>query len=148
MNRKIAQIAWLALIVSLLALPAFASTIPALDETQQRVRSQLVRLPYFGVFDNLKFQLHPVGPEVLAGMVLHELSNGKEALQFYRDYTNKAPDEMSTWAALLTLPDGHPMVAIIACYIGELDAAHEVAAPLKEFGPPVRPGVGSPGTFR
>ena len=92
----------------------------------------------FGVVTNLKFQLHPVGPEVLAGMVLHELSNGKEALQFYRDYTNKAPDEMSTWAALLTLPDGHPMVAILACYIGELDAAHEVAAPLKEFGPPVR----------
>ena len=57
MNRKIAQIAWLALIVSLLALPAFASTIPALDETQQRVRSQLVRLAYFGVFDNLEFQL-------------------------------------------------------------------------------------------
>ena len=43
---------------------------------------------------------------------------------------------MSTWAALLTSPDGQPMVAIVACYIGELDAAHEVAAPLKEFGPP------------
>lgn len=91
----------------------------------------------FGVVTNLEFQLHPVGPEVLAGMVMHELDNGKEALQFYRDYTSKAPDEMSTWAALLTTPDGHPMVAIIACYIGEIDTAHEVAAPLKEFGPPV-----------
>ncbi len=57
MNRRFAQIAWLALIASLLAFPVFASAVPALDETQQRVRRQLVRLPYFGVFDNLEFQV-------------------------------------------------------------------------------------------
>jgi FAD/FMN-containing dehydrogenase len=90
----------------------------------------------FGVVTNLEFQLHPVGPEVLAGMVMHELSNGKEALQFYREFTHEAPDEMATWAALMTPPDGQPMVAILACYIGGLDAANEVAAPLKQFGPP------------
>ena len=91
----------------------------------------------FGVVTSLEFQLHSVGPEVLAGMVMHPLDQGKEALQFYRDYTSKAPDEMSTTAALLTSPDGHPMVAILACYIGDLDAARDVIAPLKEFGPPV-----------
>lgn len=91
----------------------------------------------FGIVTSLEFQLHPVGPEVLAGMVMHPLEKGKEALQFYRDYTSKAPDEMSAWAALLTSPDGHPMVAILACYLGDLDAAHDAAAPLKEFGPPI-----------
>jgi FAD/FMN-containing dehydrogenase len=91
----------------------------------------------FGVVTSLEFQLHAVGPEVLAGMVMHPLDKGKEALRFYRDYTSKAPDEMGAWAALLTSPDGHPMVAILACYVGDLDAAHDVVAPLKEFGPPV-----------
>jgi len=91
----------------------------------------------FGVVTSLEFQLHPVGPEVLAGMVMHPLDKGKEALRFYRDYTSKAPEEMSAWAALLTSPDGHPMVAILACYVGDLDAAHDVVAPLKEFGPPI-----------
>ena len=91
----------------------------------------------FGVVTGLEFQLHPIGPEVLAGMVMHPLQKGKEALQFYRDFTSKAPDEMSTWAAILTSPDGHPVVAILACYVGALDAAEEVMAPLREFGPPI-----------
>lgn len=91
----------------------------------------------FGVVTGLEFQLHSVGPEVLAGMVMHPLERGKEALKFYRDYTSKAPDEMSAWAAILTSPDGHPVVAILACYVGALDAAQEVVAPLKEFGQPI-----------
>lgn len=91
----------------------------------------------FGVVTGLEYQLHSVGPTVLAGMVMHPLDKGKEALKFYRDYTGKAPDEMSAWAALLTSPDGNLVVAILACYVGEIDAAHDVVAPLKEFGPPV-----------
>ncbi len=91
----------------------------------------------FGVVTSLEFRLHPVGREVLSGMVMHDLPNGREALRFYREFTREAPDELSAWAALLTPPDGQPMVAIITCYIGELEAAQQAIAPLKEFGPPV-----------
>ena len=91
----------------------------------------------FGVVTGLEYRLHSVGPTVLAGMVVHPLDKGKEALRFYRDYTSKAPEEMGAWAGLMTSPDGHLIVAILACYVGTLDAAHEVVAPLKEFGPPV-----------
>lgn len=89
----------------------------------------------FGVVTSLEYRLHPVGPTVLAGMVLHPLEKGKEVLRFYREYTSQAPDEMSAWAALLSAPDGSPMVAILACYIGE--QGEEVVRPLKEFGPPL-----------
>ncbi len=91
----------------------------------------------FGVVTSLEYRLHPVGPTVLAGMVLHPLEKGREALQFFRAYTSQAPDEMSVWAALLTSPDGHPLVALLACYIGPGELGEQVVRPLKEFGPPL-----------
>ncbi len=91
----------------------------------------------FGVVTSLEYQLHPVGPTVLAGMVLHPLDKAREALKFYCEYNSKAPDEMSASASLLTSPDGHPMLAILACYVGPSEAGEKVVRPLKEFGPPV-----------
>ncbi len=91
----------------------------------------------FGVVTSLEYRLHPVGPTVLAGMVLHPLEKAGEVLKFYREYNSQAPDEMSAWAALLTSPDGHPMVAILTCYIGPSEAGEKVVRPLKEFGPPI-----------
>ncbi len=91
----------------------------------------------FGIVTSLEYRLHPVGPTVLAGMVLHPLAKGREVLRFYREYTAQAPEEMSAWAALLSAPDGSPMVAILACYIGAEELGAEVVRPLKEFGPPV-----------
>lgn len=90
-----------------------------------------------GVVTSLEYRLHPVGPIVLAGLVLHPLEKAKEVLKFYREYTSQAPDELSAWAGLLTSPDGHPMVAILACYIGSIEAGEQVLRPLKEFGPPM-----------
>lgn len=95
-----------------------------------------------GVVTSLEYRLHPVGPVVMAGMVLHPLERGKEALRFYREYTSQAPEEMSAWAALLSSPDGHPMVAILACYIGAAELAEQVVAPLRKFGPPVADMIG------
>jgi hypothetical protein len=74
---------------------------------------------------------------VLSGLVLHPLEKAGEVLRFYREYTAQAPEEMSAWAALLTSPDGHPMVAIVVCYIGPIEAGKQVVRPLKEFGPPM-----------
>jgi FAD/FMN-containing dehydrogenase len=90
-----------------------------------------------GVVTSLEYRLHPVGPMVLAGMVLHPLDKAEEVLKFYREYNSSAPDEMSAWAALLTTPDGQPMVALLACYVGAMDVAEKVVQPLKEFGPPL-----------
>src|SRR5207245_8522551 len=40
-------------------------------------------------------------------------------------------------AALLTSSDGHPMAALLTCYIGPIEAGEKLVRPLKEFGPPV-----------
>jgi FAD/FMN-containing dehydrogenase len=91
----------------------------------------------FGVVTSLEYRLHPVGPTVLAGMVLHPLENAREVLKFYREYTGTAPEEIGAWAALLTAPNGHRMVAILACYVGSSEDGKRVLRPLKEFGSPV-----------
>src|SRR6516165_2797081 len=90
----------------------------------------------FGLVTSFEYQLHPVGP-VLAGMVLHPMAKAKEALRFYRDYARSCPDEALAAAALMTSPDGTPVVAIIVAYIGDLAAGEAVVAPVRKFGSPL-----------
>ena len=65
----------------------------------------------FGIVTSFEYQLHRVGP-VLAGMVVHPFERAKEVLRFYGDYSTAIPDEVNTFGALLTTPDGLPVVAI------------------------------------
>ncbi|MBM3739864.1 MAG: FAD-binding oxidoreductase [Acidobacteria bacterium] len=90
-----------------------------------------------GIVTSFRYQLHPVGPLVVAGMVLHPIERGREVLRFYRDYTAAAADELSAWAAMLTSPDGHKMIAILACHVGPVEAGRGAVEPLRTFGPPV-----------
>jgi len=90
----------------------------------------------FGVATSFEYRLHPVGP-VLAGMVLHPMAKAREALRFYRDYARNCPDEALAAAALMTSPEGAPVVAIIVAYIGDLAAGKAVVAPVRKFGSPL-----------
>lgn len=91
----------------------------------------------FGIVTNLEYQLYPVGPNVLAGMVLHPIARAREALRFYRDFSRNLPDEASCWAALLNTPDGMPVVGMLMMYAGAIDDGQRVLQPAREFGPPI-----------
>src|SRR5579883_2447585 len=81
----------------------------------------------FGIVTSFEFQLHPVGPLVIGGMVVHHLDNAREMLRFYRDFACTLPDEAGLSAAsLLTLPDGTPAAAMILAYNGALDEGERV----------------------
>ena len=58
----------------------------------------------FGVVTQFEFRLHPVGPIVYAGMILHPRSAAKELTRVYRDFMEHAPDEVGGGLALLTAP--------------------------------------------
>ncbi len=90
----------------------------------------------FGVVTSFEYRLHPVGP-VLGGLVLHPFSQATEVLRFYRDFTAGQPDELQTWAAILTAPDGNQVVALIPCYVGDLGEGERLLAPLRRFGSPL-----------
>lgn len=96
----------------------------------------------FGVVTSFEFSLHAVGPTVLGGMVLHPLSKAREVLCFYREFAAGQPDELTTYAALLTAPDGNPVVAMACCYAGPLDKGEQAVAPLRRFGLPVADLIG------
>jgi FAD/FMN-containing dehydrogenase len=100
----------------------------------------------FGVVTSFEFQLHPVGPTVMAGMVLHPMEQAHEVLRFYREYTATAPEEVGTLALMRIAPPtpflpqhihGKPVVGIAACYAGSIEEGERVVRPIKEFGTPV-----------
>ncbi len=90
----------------------------------------------FGIVTSFEYRLHPVGP-VLGGMVLYPLKKAKEVLRVFHEFSNTAPDEVSTAAVVLTGPDGNPVVALAACYCGALDQGEEVLKPLRTLGSPL-----------
>jgi FAD/FMN-containing dehydrogenase len=94
----------------------------------------------FGVVTSFEYRLHPVGP-VLGGMVLHPVEQAMEVLRFYREFTASQPDELQTWAGILTGPDGNLVVALIPCYVGSLDEGERLLAPLRRHAVDVRRGA-------
>jgi len=91
----------------------------------------------FGVVTAFEFQLHPVGPGVLGGIVVHRLEEARAALEFYHEYSREAPDELSADAIFLTSSDGDPLFAISVCYVGPIEEGERVLQPLRRFGPPL-----------
>jgi FAD/FMN-containing dehydrogenase len=90
----------------------------------------------FGIVTSLEYRLHPVGP-VLGGMTIHPQAKAREVLRFYRDFVASAPEEITTYAAFLTLPDGLPAIALVACYCGAPEAGEIILQPLRSYGPPL-----------
>lgn len=90
----------------------------------------------FGVVTSFEYRLHPVD-HVLGGLVIYPLHSARDVLRYYREFTATEPDELTTYAGILTLPDGTPVIALVACYTGDLVEGERVLAPLRSFGSPV-----------
>jgi FAD/FMN-containing dehydrogenase len=91
----------------------------------------------FGVVTSFEYQLHPVGPMVLAGMAFYPFEKAKEFLKFYGDFSSNIPDQMNTVAGLGTSPDGHKVGVMGICYHGSIQDGEKALRPLRKFGPPL-----------
>jgi len=91
----------------------------------------------FGVVTAFEYQLHPIGPMVVGGLVMHPIERAREVLRFYRDLTATAPDDLTVAAVLLTGPNGHQLCAMAAAHVGSVEEGERAVAPIKAFGPPV-----------
>jgi FAD/FMN-containing dehydrogenase len=96
----------------------------------------------FGVVTSFEYRLHAVGPMVTGGLVVHAAAQAGDVLRFYRDFAATQPDELTTYAALLTMPDGAQVIALATCYVGPPDESERVIAPLRTFGAPVADMLG------
>jgi FAD/FMN-containing dehydrogenase len=91
----------------------------------------------FGVVTSFEYQLHPVGPLVLAGLLVWPRPMARDVLRLYRDFTRTAPENASAYAALGTAPDGVPIVAVIPFVHGPIEDGERLLKPVRDFGPPV-----------
>lgn len=91
----------------------------------------------FGIVTEFEYRLHPLGPSVLAGSLVHSWADARDALRFYRNFSREAPDELSLDAALVVAPDGERLFSISAFYAGPVEEGRHFLKPLQDFGSPI-----------
>ena len=105
----------------------------------------------FAVVTNFEFALHPVGPTVLAGLIVHPLADAKNVLRFYREFAPKTPDALAVWAVMRKAPPlpflppqwhGKEVLVLAACYSGDVADGERVLEPLRKFGRPIADVIG------
>ena len=105
----------------------------------------------FGVVTRFEFRLHPVGPDVLSGLIVYPISAAKSVLRQYREFVAKAPDDLSVWAVLRQAPPlpflpaevhGTGIIALALLYTGDPKLGEPLIDPLRKFGTPVGEHVG------
>ncbi len=100
----------------------------------------------FGVVTGIDYALHPVGPEVVGGVVAWPASEAPKVLELYRSLAEKSPPELTLVAFMRPAPPapwlpkemhGKPIVALLACYSGNTEEGEKAVAPIKAFGNPI-----------
>jgi FAD/FMN-containing dehydrogenase len=100
----------------------------------------------FGIVTEFEFRLYPLGPIVLAGLTMFPIEAAPDVLRRWRDWSDAAPDEVSTGCAVIIAPPepfvppelhGKPVLGIPVLYVGDPDAGASAVQPLKDLGPAV-----------
>lgn len=105
----------------------------------------------FGVVSSFEFALHPIGPEVLSGLIVHPLADARGLLQSYRDICASAPDALTVWAVLRQAPPlpfipeewhGKEVLLFAACYAGDMKEGEKALQGLRGLGKPIADVIG------
>jgi FAD/FMN-containing dehydrogenase len=100
----------------------------------------------FGIVTSFEFRLHPVGPNVLSGLIVHPLAAARDVLRFHRDFIKTTPEEFVCWFVMRKAPPlpflppewhGKEILALAVCYCGDLAEGERIAKPLRSFGQPI-----------
>ena len=105
----------------------------------------------FGVVTSFEFQLHPVGPNVLSGLIVYPFDQAKPVLTQFARFTETMPDELNVWMVTRKAPPlpflgadvhGKEIVALALCYAGDPAVGEKLIEPLRKFGTPIGEAVG------
>ncbi len=97
----------------------------------------------FGVVTRFEFKLHPVGPELLSGLMVFPFDQARSVLTQFARFTETMPDELNVWLVMRRAPPlpflpesvhGQPIVALAICYAGDPEVGEKLIAPLRSFG--------------
>jgi FAD/FMN-containing dehydrogenase len=99
----------------------------------------------FGIVTSFEYRLHPVGPEVVCGLVAWPAEKAREVLQLFREFTKNLEEELTVIAICRTAPPapflpeerhGRPIIALAVCYAGSVEDGELAVAPLRGFADP------------
>jgi FAD/FMN-containing dehydrogenase len=97
----------------------------------------------FGIVTSFEFQLHPVGPGVLSGLIVYPFDQAKSVLTQFARFTETMPDDLNVWMVTRKAPPlpflpgevhGKEMVALAVCYAGDPAEGEKLIEPLRGFG--------------
>jgi FAD/FMN-containing dehydrogenase len=99
--------------------------------------------PNFGIVTSFEFRLHPIGPDMVQGWVVHPIERAHELAALFSEFTRAAPDEVfASFALAMAGPDdpwsdlaGQPVVILGGAHCGPADAAERDLRPLREGEP-------------
>jgi FAD/FMN-containing dehydrogenase len=106
----------------------------------------------FGVVTQFEFQLYPVGPKILAGLMVFPFSQARQILTKYRQFIKSAPEELNVWVVLRQAPPlpflpenvhGKEVVVLPIFYCGAVAEGEKLIAPLRAFGDVVGEHIGA-----
>ena len=105
----------------------------------------------FGVVTQFEFQLHPVGPEILAGLIVFPHDQAKSVLRQYASFSKSMPEEMNVWAVLRQAPPlpflpeevhGKNGLVLAVFHVGDQVEGEQLVDQVRAFGDPVGEHVG------
>jgi FAD/FMN-containing dehydrogenase len=106
----------------------------------------------FGVVTEFEFALHPLGPEILAGLIVFPFAQAKQVLTRYRQLANAAPEDLSVWIVLRQAPPlpflpenvhGQEVVVLPIFYAGAVAEGQKLVQRLRTFGDVLGEHVGA-----
>lgn len=105
----------------------------------------------FGVVTEFEFDLHPVGPEILAGLLAFPFKQARKVLREYRSFIQNTPEEFNAWVVLRHAPllpflaeevHGKMVVVLAVFYDGDLAKGEKMISKVRTFGNPIGEHVG------
>lgn len=96
----------------------------------------------FGVVTQFEFQVHPVGPEILGGLIVFPFDEAGTVLRKYREFVEAMPEDLNVWVILRKAPPlpflpeavhGKEVVVLVVFYAGPIEEGKPLIEPLRRF---------------
>jgi FAD/FMN-containing dehydrogenase len=105
----------------------------------------------FGVVVSFEFNLHPLGPEVFSGLIVHPFEKAAELLKGYQRVVAEAPEELTVWSVMRKAPPlpfipaewhGKEVLIFAACFAGSMSQGEKAVEKLRSLGKPIADVLG------
>jgi len=97
----------------------------------------------FGIVTNFEYRLHPVGPNVLSGLIVFPFADARSVLGKYRELVPRMSDDLNVWVVVRKAPPlpflptevhGKEVVVFALFHAGDPEAGRREIEPLRAFG--------------